>query len=174
MTISSIFESLSSSPQVASVEVAAPGVIFRFENGCRLEIHECYWSFRCHLRVNEEGEIKPYFKVLATSHDQQGVKENALKSVLGLPIAEFIDCSFDPSNSAARDRKEQSKASTGETSITFSSLQRVELTLEVDDTVMAILNLYPLKSHESVNWVFVDEAGGKTTSTQFHGLERIE
>jgi hypothetical protein len=35
------------------------------------------------------------------------------------------------------------------------------------------MDFHPLKSHESVNWVFVDESGGKATSNQFHGLERI-
>jgi hypothetical protein len=170
MTIASIFESLSSSPQVTSVELADPGVIFRFENGCRLEIHECYWSLRSYTRMNKKGEFETFHKLLATSHDQEGVKEYALKFILGRTIYTFIHCSFVPPILASKD---QLKANTWDSRIGFAPPQGMEMTLEPGDIPFLDIDFHPLKSHESVNWVFVDAADHKTTSTQFHGLQRI-
>jgi hypothetical protein len=171
MTIASIFESLSSSPEVTSVEVADPGVIFRFENGCRLEIHECYWSLRCYVRVDKKGGFEPYTKLLATSHDQHGVKEHALKLILGLRISGFNGSLTNPVWPSNLDQGVKSR---GHFDLNFGPELEVELTLEPGDIPFLDIDFHPLKSHESVNWVFVDAADRKTISTQFHGLERIE
>jgi hypothetical protein len=171
MTITSIFESLSSSPQVTSIDIADSGVIFHFANECRLEIHECYWALRCYMRMGENGEFEPYVKLLATSHDSQSVKEYALKQIVGLPVSSFINLSFDPPLPPNTDWL---KTSMGDASITFSILQGVEWPLESGDTPVLDMDLHPLRSHEAINWVFVDEGGNKITSTQVHGLERIE
>jgi hypothetical protein len=171
MTIASIFESLSSSPQVTSIEVADPGVIFRFENGCRLEIHECYWAVRCYMRVNKQGEVESYVRLLATSHDQQGVKEHALKLISGLPISSFGKDSIRP---PWRPDLDQTGNTMGDLTLDFGPDQWPRNRLEFGELPLVNMDFHPLKSHESVNWVFVDEADRKTVSTQFHGLERIE